>query len=104
MRSPIPIHVKVAVTISRLATCNSMQNIADLYRIGLSTSQSVTQFVDAIKSIILKKFIRWPSTLTMENFTSEFENMHGIPYVVGAVDGSHVSIVVPRFHEADYYN
>ena len=81
-----------------------MQNIADLYRISLSTSQSVTQFVDAIKSIILKKFIRWPSTSTMEKFASEFKNMHGIPYVVGAMDGSHVPIVVTRFHEADYYN
>src|ERR1700738_197486 len=46
MRSAIPVHVKVAVAVSKLATCNSMQTIADLYRIGLSTSQlAVTQFV-----------------------------------------------------------
>ena len=39
MRSPIPVQVKVAVAISRLVTGKSMQTIADLYRIGLSTSQ-----------------------------------------------------------------
>ena len=105
MRPAIPVEVKVAVAISRLATGNSMQTIADLYRIGLSTSQlAVTQFTAAIKSILLGKFIRWPSTSTMEKYASEFESLHGIPFVVGAVDGSHIPIVAPRFHAADYYN
>ena len=39
MRSAIPVQVKVAVAIFRLATGNFMQIITDLYRIGLSTSQ-----------------------------------------------------------------
>ena len=105
MRLAIPVEVKVAVAISRLATGNSMQTIADLYRIGMSTSQLVVnQFTGAIKSVFLKKFIRWPSTSTMDQFAREFENLQGIPYVVGAVDGSHIPIVAPRFHAADYYN
>ena len=40
----------------------------------------------------------------MNKFVREFENIHGIPYVVGAVDGSHIPIVAPRLHAADYYN
>ena len=40
MRVAIPVQVKVAVSISRLATGNSMQSIADLYKIGLSTGQA----------------------------------------------------------------
>jgi hypothetical protein len=40
MRGVIPIQVKVVVAISRLATGNSMQSIADLYKIELSTSLS----------------------------------------------------------------
>ena len=39
MRGTIPVQVKVAVSISRLAIGNSMQCIANLYRIGLSSSQ-----------------------------------------------------------------
>ena len=39
LRLAIPVQVKVAVSISRLATGNSMQCIADLYKIGLSSSQ-----------------------------------------------------------------
>ena len=105
MRSAVPVQVKVAVSISRLATGNSMQSIADLYRIGLSTSQmAVSQFINAVKLLLLKKYIRWPSTTIMAKFAQEFEDIHGIPYVVGAVDGSHIPIVAPRLHAGDYYN
>ena len=105
MRLAISVEVKVAMAISRLATGNSMQTIVDLYRIGMSTSQLVVnQFTGAIKSVILKKFIRWPSTFIMDKFAREFENLQGISYVVGAVDGSHIPIVASRFHVANYYN
>ena len=77
MRSAVPVQVKVAVVISRLATDNSMRTIADLYRIGLSTSQlAVSQFTNAVKTTFLKKYIRWPSTTTMDKFAREFDNIH----------------------------
>ena len=48
----IPIMVKVVVLISKLATSNSMRGIANLYRIGLYSSQLVvSQFCGAIKKI-----------------------------------------------------
>lgn len=105
MRLAVPVQVKVAVSISRLATGSSMQSIADMYKIGLSTSQlAVSQFTSAMKKVLLKKFIRWPSASVMDKFAQEFQNLHNIPYVVGAVDGSHIPIVAPRLHAADYYN
>ena len=55
MRLVIPMQVKIVVSISRLATCNSMQCIADLFRIGLSSSQlAVSEFCVAIKKIFLR--------------------------------------------------
>ena len=105
MRLAIPGQVKVVVSISRLATGNSMQCIADLYQIGLSSSQLVVlQFCSAIKKNLLAKFISWPSPSIMERYVQEFEDLHDIPYVVGAVDGSHIPIVAPRLHAPDYYN
>ena len=105
MRLAIPVEVKVAVAISRLATGNSMQCIADLYRIGLSSSQlAVSQFCGAIKKNLLRKFINWPSPSTMDRYAQEFQDLQQIPYVVGAVDGSHIPIVAPRLHAPDYYN
>lgn len=105
MRYAVPIQIKVAVAILRLATGNSMHSIADLYRIGISTSQMVvSQFVTAVNTLMLKKFIRWPSTAVMNKFAEEFQNLHIISYVVGAIDGSHIPIIASRLHAADYYN
>ena len=98
MRSAIHVQVKVDVAISRLATGNSMQSLADLYRIGLSSSQlAVSQFCLAMKSLFLKIFIRWPSTAVMDKFAEEFQRIHQTPYVVGDVDRSHIPIVAPAF-------
>ena len=40
----------------------------------------------------------------MDKFAEEFQNLHIIPYVVGVVNGSHIPIIAPRLHAADYYN
>jgi len=105
VRFAVLIQVKVAVSISRLTIGNSMQNIADLYKIGLSTSQfAVFLFNAAVKSILLRKFLRWPSPTVMEKFAQEFQDIHSIPYVITDVDGFHILIVAPRLHAADYYN
>ena len=105
LRLAVPVQVKVDVSISKLATCNSMQNIANFYKIGLSTSQvAVSQFTTAMKSLLLKKFIRWPSAIVMDKFVTEFQDLHNIPYIVGAVDGSHIPIFLPRLYAAEYYN
>ena len=70
LRLVIPVQVKVVVSICRLATGNSMQGIADLYRIGLSSSQvAVLEFCATIKKNLLKKFIKWPSPAVMERYT-----------------------------------
>ena len=105
MRFAIPVQVKVAVSIIRLASGNSMQCIVDLYKIGLSSSQqAISQFCGAIKKILLRKFISWPGPATMDRYVQEFQDLHQIPYVVGAIDGSHIPIIAPRLHAADYYN
>lgn len=44
------------------------------------------------------------STTIVDKFAREFESIHQIPYVVDAVDGSQIRIVVPRLYAADYYN
>ena len=105
MRLAIPVQVKIAVAITRLASGNSVQCIADLYRIGQSSANiAVIEFCVAIKKHFLRKFICWPSPSTMKKYAQEFEDLQQIPYVVGAVDGSHIPIIAPRLHAADYYN
>jgi hypothetical protein len=33
----------------------------------------------------------------------EFEKLHGIPYIIGVVDGSHIPIIVPSIDPTSYY-
>lgn len=40
----------------------------------------------------------------MDEYAHEFQDLYQILYVVGAVDGSYIPIVVPRLHAPDYYN
>ena len=97
--------MKVAVSIFRLASGNSIQCIADLYEIGLFSSKlAVSQFCGALKKNLLRKFINWPSPSTMERYAQEFQDLHQISYVVGIVNGSHIPIVALRLHAPDYYN
>ena len=105
LRRAIPLETRVATMISRLATVHGMQMIADLYQVGLSTSQKIVlEFLDDVKKSLKKKYIKWPSSSMMAHIAIEFEALHQIPHIVGAVDGSHIPIVAPSIHAADYYN
>ena len=39
----------------------------------------------------------------MQDISRNFEVLHGIPYIVGAIDGRHIPILTPHEHAADYY-
>ncbi len=66
MMRAIPLETRVAIAISRLATGHGMQMIADLYQVGLSTSQKIVlEFFGAVKKSLKNKYIKWPSSLMM---------------------------------------
>ena len=55
MRRAIPFETKVAIAILRLATARGMHIIANLYEVGLSTSQKmVLDFLGAVKKSLKK--------------------------------------------------
>ena len=39
----------------------------------------------------------------MKRISTEFEAIKGIPYVIGAIDGSHIPIVSPSKDAPEYY-
>ena len=66
MRRAIPLETRVAIAISRLATGHGILMIADLYDVGLSTSQKfVLDFLGAVKKSLRKKYIKRPSSSMM---------------------------------------
>ena len=88
LRDSISVECRVAVTLSRLATRNSLRMIGDIYGIGLSTtSKIVRECCEGIK-IQLRSFVFLKPTLAkMKDIAFGFEALHDIPFILGAIDG-----------------
>ena len=71
----------------RLGSCDTLHILADLYGISrLSASIVVRNTCEGIKKL-LGPLVSQRSTLgRMEQIDVEFESLHGIPYILGAMD------------------
>jgi hypothetical protein len=43
------------------------------------------------------------SATTLKRILAKFEEFRGIPYVIGSVDGSHITIIAPPIDPTSYY-
>jgi len=104
LRQSIPVECRVAVTLCRLATGNTLMMISDLFGIGVSTtSEIVRECCEAIRIRLKPLVFKKPTLVRMKNIASEFEALHGIPLVIGAIDGSHIPIIAPPHDPTSYY-
>ncbi|MCO5547012.1 hypothetical protein L7F22_000452 [Adiantum nelumboides] len=80
--------------------------LGDTYGCAKSTCCGIVlDFCKAIvKSGFRNMYIRWPSPSWLATLTQYFEVARGIPFVVGAIDGSHIPIIAPRHNHVDYFN
>jgi hypothetical protein len=105
MREAIPLQVRVSVGLIRLATGCTYQVVGSIFHIAPSTCHCIcVAFINALDSVLKREFVRWPSMSRMKEIAKDFESLHHILDVVGAVDGSHIPIIAPQLHAADYYN
>jgi hypothetical protein len=47
--------------------------------------------------------VKKPTLARMNQISFEFEALHGIPYILGAIDGSHIPIIAPPYDPISYY-
>ena len=103
-RKAISVETRVAIAITRLASGSSLYIIADRYGVGISTVHAIVlDFCHALNFFCRNSFIRWPTPSRLQDISRNFEALHGIPYIAGAIDGSHIPILAPHEHAADYY-
>ncbi len=104
LRQSIPVECRVAVTLSRLATGHTLMMIGDLFGIGESTtSKIVRDCCEAIRIYLRPLVFKKPTLIRMKKIASEFEALHGIPLILGAIDGSHIPIIAPPHDPTSYY-
>ena len=66
--------------------------------------QIVHETCQAIVTVLLRKYIKFPSSGQLDSIVDGFKTKWGVPQCVGAIDGSHIPISAPVLNHTDYYN
>ncbi|KAK7321571.1 hypothetical protein VNO77_32355 [Canavalia gladiata] len=105
LRNAIPVRQRVAVCLWRLATGDPLRLVSKRFGLGISTCHKlVLEVCTAIKTVLMPKYLQWPDEVTLRRIKNEFENVSGIPNVVGSMYTSHVPIIAPKISVAAYFN
>ncbi|XP_027331972.1 protein ALP1-like [Abrus precatorius] len=105
LRDAIPVRQRVAVCIWRLATGDPLREVSKRFGLGISTCHKlVLEVCYAIKTVLMRKFLRWPDEGNMKLVMEEFEALSGIPNVGGSMYTTHIPIIAPKSNVNAYFN
>ena len=104
MELGIDVETQVDITLSRLSTGNTLRMCGEMYDLAKSTSSVIVRKCCEVIRVLLKPLIFVKLTKQrIEVMASEFKELRGIPYIIGAVDGSHIPIIAPEVDPRSYY-
>ena len=104
-RVPVSVEERVGLALWRLATGNSYRSCGLQFGLGKSTAKIICSEFEQAVFDLKDRFITFP--LTNEEIgekIEEFEELYGIPQIVGAIDGCHIEINAPPQNHEDYFN
>ncbi|XP_019771122.2 putative nuclease HARBI1 isoform X1 [Dendroctonus ponderosae] len=81
----------------------SYRDVADRFRIAISTLRKIVQRMTYFLSNLAPEIITWPTSDERRRIRSQF-SLNGFPGVVGVIDGSHVRIDKPSEDPDCYLN
>jgi hypothetical protein len=95
------VEVKVAMGFARLGSGNSLQMFGEVYDIPKNMASIIMrEFCVAIRKhlqpLVIPMVIPKLTRNKIKEITTNFECLHGIPYIPCAIDGSHVPIIALR--------
>ncbi|KAK2995272.1 hypothetical protein RJ640_015553 [Escallonia rubra] len=93
---PMSLNDQVALALRRLSSGDSLITVGDSFGTNHSTVSQVTwRFVEAMEEGGLHH-LQWPSTKQiMTQIKSKFENIRGLPNCCGAIDTTHIMMLLP---------
>ena len=90
------------VTLWYLGTQSTYREISEMFGVSQRTVYDCVQrLIDVICNAGKDVFL-WPTPPKISEIAHEFQEMGGIPGVVGALDGCHINIKAPSPTQADY--
>ena len=103
-RVTIPVQEIIAMSLYRLDSNDGLQIIGNLYGVHKSTlSTIIREFCRAVRKYLQPFFVQTPNELQFRLLASKFEQLHGIHYIIGAMDGSHTSVLAHVIGGEYYY-
>ncbi|XP_044765171.1 putative nuclease HARBI1 [Coccinella septempunctata] len=93
---------QLLLTIWMLANQEVYRSVADRFNVSLSTAWEYFQRVVNVLLEVSSIYIKWPESY--ENITRKFKKRGGIDGVIGAIDGTHISITTPSYMSNKYLN
>ena len=99
----IPVVIRLGCTLFKLTHGASLLICSEMFAIGKSTVCSILRDVVHAVNDTLRHNISWPTGDRLRLTQQRFIDLCGLPAVVGAIDGTHVSIAKPRHVPTDYF-
>lgn len=103
-RLSIPVIIRVACSLFKLAHGCSLLLCSELFAVGRSTVSEMLKDTVLAINVVLRHEIKWPIGNRSVESQLGFKAICGLPGVVGAIDGTHVSISKPSVGADDYYH
>ncbi|KAB0803856.1 hypothetical protein PPYR_00826 [Photinus pyralis] len=100
-RPAIPAEKQLLITLWILGTPDSYRSVSD--RFNASAIYCVRNVVGILNQLS-NQFITWPTNEGMITSAAAFKAVSGFPGVIGAIDGTHISITAPKEHSESYVN
>jgi len=88
-----------------LGTPESYRSVGDRFDMAKSTLHAVVIDTCTALNVVRSSYIKMPATaVDMQAVADGFVRRTGFPGVIGAVDGTHISIRGPGEHRSSYIN
>ncbi|XP_031354630.1 putative nuclease HARBI1 isoform X1 [Photinus pyralis] len=100
-RPSVSPETQLLLTLWILGTPDSYRSVSDRFNVGKATA------VISVRRVVndhVHTFIKWPIADEMETSIRVFRAVKGFPNVIGAIDGTHISITAPKNNAEAYVN
>lgn len=105
VRRPIPVEMRVAIVIYKLASCCEYRLIANQFGVHKSTVMNfVRLFCKGMVESEIHQFIKVPTREEARTTARHFKEKFHLPQVIGCIDGTHIPILPPSDGYKDFVN
>jgi len=104
LRKPISVKERVAMSLARLGTEEGLCMVGEVYGIvECMILEIIGEFCKMVRLHLQKIFIQILHENKLRVLAKEFKKLYNIPYIIEAIDSSHISVLASVIGGEDYY-